>query len=73
MIHLCSAVAWAILSIQLIIDNHKKLKSSGLKKLILKVCDEPMEAQNVFFNQHFKNWKGNCEQMDDVCLIGFRI
>ena len=25
-----------------------KLKSSGLKKLILKVCDEPMEAQNVF-------------------------
>ena len=54
-------------------EKNKKLKSSGLKKLILKVCDEPMEAQNVFFNQHFKNWKGNCEQMDDVCLIGFRI
>jgi hypothetical protein len=32
-----------------------------------------MEKQKQLFKDTFIEWKGNEEQTDDVCLIGFRV
>ncbi len=37
------------------------------------MANEPMEIQKQKLNAVFDNWKGNLEQVDDVCLIGIRV
>ncbi len=37
------------------------------------MANEPMETQKQKLNDVFDNWKGNLEQVDDVCLIGVRV
>jgi hypothetical protein len=32
-----------------------------------------MEEQNIIIDNAFEAWKGNLEQIDDVCVIGVRI
>jgi serine phosphatase RsbU (regulator of sigma subunit)/tetratricopeptide (TPR) repeat protein len=53
-------------------QNEKKFKSKNMKELILKVVHKPMHDQQVIFNSTFENWKGNIEQVDDVCVIGVK-
>ena len=54
-------------------EKGKKLKVTGFKKLLLSMHDKPMGDQMTFINDAFYNWKGDLEQVDDVCLIGVRI
>jgi two-component system, sensor histidine kinase LadS len=51
----------------------KKLKSSGLKKLLQEIVTLPIGEQKNRVKTFFNAWKGNQEQTDDVCLVGFRI
>lgn len=51
----------------------KKLKSSGFKELLLNIQGAPMEEQRAQLNSYLKEWRGNYEQLDDVCVIGVRI
>ena len=51
----------------------KKFKHKQLKELLLSITNEPMETQKQKLIDVFDNWKGNLEQVDDVCLIGVRI
>ena len=51
----------------------KKFKHKQLQNLLLEMANEPMETQKQKLNDVFDNWKGNLEQVDDVCLIGVRI
>nr|MDQ3048422.1 SpoIIE family protein phosphatase [Bacteroidota bacterium] len=51
----------------------KKFKSKPLQELLLSISQEPMETQKQKLNDVFDNWKGNLEQVDDVCLIGVKI
>jgi hypothetical protein len=32
-----------------------------------------MEEQKTILNETFNSWKGDLEQIDDVCVIGVRI
>jgi hypothetical protein len=32
-----------------------------------------MNEQKEYLDQFFENWKGNAEQVDDVCVIGVKI
>jgi hypothetical protein len=32
-----------------------------------------MEEQRKIIEEAFENWKGDLEQVDDVCVIGVRI
>lgn len=50
----------------------KKLKASNLKKLILDNAHQPMSQQKSKLEQAFHQWKGDLDQLDDVCVIGFR-
>ena len=54
-------------------DKGKKLKAKNLKSLILKYASEPISDQGTKLQKEFESWKGDFEQLDDVCVIGVRI
>ncbi len=51
----------------------KKFKYKQLESLLLSESHQPMEIQKNTLSRHFAEWKGNQEQVDDVCIIGFRV
>jgi serine phosphatase RsbU (regulator of sigma subunit)/tetratricopeptide (TPR) repeat protein len=53
--------------------NGKKYKSVNFRKLILSIQDKNMAEQKQLLTQTFEEWKGNFDQVDDVCIIGVRI
>jgi hypothetical protein len=54
-------------------ENGKKFKSANFKKLLLSIQDKSMQEQAEILNDTFEKWKGNLEQVDDVCIIGVRV
>ena len=54
-------------------DNGKKFKSSNLKKLLLSIHDKSMLEQRAILDNTFESWRGELEQLDDVCVIGVRV
>ncbi len=53
-------------------ERGKKYKNANFKKLLLSIADKPMDEQKNLINTEFEQWKGNLEQLDDVCVIGVR-
>jgi tetratricopeptide (TPR) repeat protein len=51
----------------------KKFMYKPFKELLLSIQEKTMEEQKIMLEQHFENWKGGLEQIDDVCVIGVRI
>lgn len=51
----------------------KKFKSKNLKTLLLAIQHQNMEKQKEMLFDAFRKWKGDLEQLDDVCIIGVRI
>ncbi len=51
----------------------KKFKSTQLMKLLLSIKELNMPEQEAFLNKEFETWRGNLEQVDDVCMIGLRV
>jgi serine phosphatase RsbU (regulator of sigma subunit) len=54
-------------------EKRKKFKKQRLKELLLKVSDLPLNEQYETILNNFNLWKGEQEQLDDVCLMGIRI
>ncbi|MCB0408778.1 MAG: tetratricopeptide repeat protein [Flavobacteriales bacterium] len=53
-------------------EKGKKFKAANFKKLLLSIQNESIEQQRELINQAFEDWKGDLEQLDDVCVIGVR-
>lgn len=51
----------------------KKLKRSGFKDLILSLAKQPLENQLLGMDSFFETWKGEYEQVDDICVIGIKL
>jgi serine phosphatase RsbU (regulator of sigma subunit) len=51
----------------------KKFMYKQLKELLVTISVEPVNIQKQKLEQALKEWKGDLEQVDDVCLIGVRI
>jgi serine phosphatase RsbU (regulator of sigma subunit) len=51
----------------------KKFKSSRMKDLFLSIAEKSMEDQRAVIDATFEAWKGELEQVDDVCVIGVRV
>lgn len=54
-------------------EKGKKLKSRPFKQLLLSLQEHSMEEQGKLLGKAFDKWKGNLEQLDDVCVVGVRI
>ena len=54
-------------------DMGKKLKAPRFRNLMLDVQRLPMEEQKTQLLKRFRLWKGDCEQNDDVCVVGVEI
>ena len=53
--------------------NGKKFKYKQFSDLILKNSNLPQKKQAEIINKAFLDWKGDLEQVDDVCVIGIMI
>jgi len=51
----------------------KKYKYKQLKELLYQNFQKPMSSQKGVLISSFDQWKGPLEQIDDVCIVGFRI
>ena len=51
----------------------KKFMHKQLLELISNLSKENFQNQKNVIEETFENWKGNLEQVDDVCIIGIRI
>ncbi len=54
-------------------ERGKKYKSKKLKSFLIDIKDKSMEEQHQLLKNEFSSWKGNLEQIDDVCIMGVRI
>ncbi|MDZ4663546.1 MAG: tetratricopeptide repeat protein [Bacteroidota bacterium] len=53
--------------------NGKKYKSKTLNELLLLQSKNSLEQQSKVLSENFENWRGNLEQVDDVCIIGIKL
>jgi len=53
--------------------QRKKFKTRKFKELLLSIHSEPMTVQKKQIEGTFEKWRGNIEQIDDVCVIGVRV
>jgi len=44
-----------------------------MREYVLSISHLPMEEQHQNIKEVFSNWKGDFEQVDDVCVIGIKI
>jgi serine phosphatase RsbU (regulator of sigma subunit) len=51
----------------------KKFKSTQLKSLLLRVSSMELAAQKSSIKDEYMRWKGQLEQIDDICIIGIRL
>ncbi len=51
----------------------KKLKYKKFKEILLSMSDLPIQNQKDQLYKQFESWKGELEQLDDVCVIGFKV
>ena len=51
----------------------RKFKTKQFKELLLEISDLSTNQQYEKLNTVFEDWKGNLEQLDDVCVIGIRV
>ncbi len=54
-------------------EKGKKYKYKQFEEFLLNHSNLPMQEQRVKLKKEFNNWKGNLEQVDDVCVIGVKI
>ena len=51
----------------------KKFMIKRMREYVLSISHLPMAEQHQKLNEAFSDWKGDLEQVDDVCVIGVRI
>ena len=51
----------------------KKIRLNGFRKLILEISKLPIEEQKNELYKFLKNWQGNLEQIDDICVMAVKI
>ncbi|MEO5990801.1 MAG: SpoIIE family protein phosphatase, partial [Ferruginibacter sp.] len=54
-------------------EKGKKFMNKQLKEFLISIAHLSMEVQKNEVSRKFNNWKGELEQVDDVCIIGIKI
>jgi serine phosphatase RsbU (regulator of sigma subunit) len=53
-------------------EKQKKFRVAQMKELFLSLNKNSMDDQAEIIENTFENWKGDNEQIDDVCILGIR-
>lgn len=53
--------------------DFRKFMYRNFKELLLNIHQKPMEKQEELLWEELCNWKGEEEQIDDICVIGIKI
>ncbi|OFY96904.1 MAG: hypothetical protein A3K10_14160 [Bacteroidetes bacterium RIFCSPLOWO2_12_FULL_31_6] len=51
----------------------KKYMYHQFKELLISINEKEMDEQKNFLANNFDKWRGDLEQVDDVCIIGVRV
>ena len=51
----------------------KKLMRKTFEETLIENSSKPMREQQLALENIFNNWKGDLEQVDDVCVVGIRV
>ena len=54
-------------------EKGKKYKAENFKRFLLTIVDKDMDTQQNLLSEEFDRWKGDLEQLDDVCVMGVRV
>lgn len=54
-------------------ENGKKLKSQGLRKILVEIQNNPFSEHENLLYQKLLDWRGNNEQVDDILITGINI
>ncbi len=53
-------------------ERGKKLKYKPFKEMLVSISSLEMTKQKAELDTFFEHWKGDLEQLDDVCIIGIK-
>ncbi len=53
-------------------EKHKKFNIKRLRNLLLEIHKEKVNEQKIFLDKTIEKWKGNCEQIDDISILGIK-
>jgi serine phosphatase RsbU (regulator of sigma subunit) len=51
----------------------RKFMVNNFRKLLVDVSKNSIESQHQVLSQTIENWKGSCEQVDDILVIGLKL
>lgn len=51
----------------------KKFKIRAFKELLKSIYQQPFDKQKIILDNTIEDWRGTLEQVDDICVIGFKI
>ena len=54
-------------------DQGKKFKYKKLEELLLSIHEKEMYEQLRLLEKVHRDWKGNLDQVDDICILGIKI
>ncbi len=54
-------------------EKEKKFMYKPFKKCILEMQSKPIKEHSDLLRQTFEDWRGDFEQIDDVCIVGVRL
>lgn len=54
-------------------EKGKKFKAPNFRRLLLNMQEKSLQKQHDLIDHTFESWKGDLEQIDDVCIIGIRV
>lgn len=49
------------------------MKIAVFRRLVCELHAKSMEDQKQALTDHFYNWKGNTDQVDDTCVLGVEV
>ncbi|MFB6307592.1 MAG: hypothetical protein ABEH43_11530, partial [Flavobacteriales bacterium] len=55
------------------VEKNKKFRYGNFKKLLASIHEKPMKEQKRILEDTFNDWKGDREQVDDVCVVGVKV
>ena len=54
-------------------EKGKKYMRGKMRKFVVSLSDENMNHQLKSFAKEFDQWKGDFDQVDDICVIGVEV